>query len=284
MRASRAPHAEWSVVIPFYNEEAFLAATLRSIAAQTKKPARVVLVDNGSTDGSRAAAEAAIAECDGPAVIILREPTPGKAAALRTGLAEIDTEFVAACDADTFYPREYLAKADRLFAERGETLAAALAFGVRDAESFAGRVARAKGAIAARLMPSQAHSGGFGQCFRMSALRRAGGFDPAIWPFCLMDHEIIHRVSKAGAVAHAYEFWCSPSDRRADRRRVRWTLAERLLYHTIPKEGRDWLFYRWLAPRFAARGLSALNLRERPWDARRAHAARRSGTDSSRDA
>ena len=45
-----------AVVIPFLNEERLLPATLRSIAAQTRPPDRLVLVDDGSTDGSAALA------------------------------------------------------------------------------------------------------------------------------------------------------------------------------------------------------------------------------------
>lgn len=135
---------------------------------------------------------------------------------------------------------------------------------------------RAKGAIAAALMPTQAHSGGYGQSFRTSALVDAGGFSPIRWPYCLMDHEIIHRVSRHGRIRHAFDHWCAPSDRRGDRRRVRWRLDEQLLYHLAPRAARDWLFYEHLAGRFAARGVSALRLREKPWTVEGDHAARRS--------
>lgn len=282
MRASIAPDAGWSVVIPFYNEAAFLGATVASIGAQSRPPERIILVDNGSTDGSSAAGAAALAEI-GVAATIIDAPIPGKAAALKAGLASVDTAFVATCDADTIYPADYLATAARIFTDGGAGLVAALAFGVGEPFSLKGRLARAKGALAARLMPSQAHSGGFGQCFRVAALRRAGGFDPEIWPFCLMDHEIIHRLSKEGRIAHAYDFWCAPSARRADRRRVRWSLAERLLYHAVPRSRRDWYFYAWLGPRFAGRNLSQLNLREKTWDATSDHAARRSGASLASD-
>jgi len=39
--------------IPVYNGERFIAATLASLAAQTRKPDRVVILDNGSTDRTR---------------------------------------------------------------------------------------------------------------------------------------------------------------------------------------------------------------------------------------
>jgi hypothetical protein len=64
---------------------------------------------------------------------------------------------------------------------------------------------------------------------------------------------------------------------------VRWRLDERLAYHLTPASRRDWLFYEFLAARFAARGLSALNLRERYWESP-PHAARRSDLPAAIDA
>jgi glycosyltransferase involved in cell wall biosynthesis len=40
-------------VIPVYNGERFLEATLESVANQTRRPDRVIIPDNCSTDGTR---------------------------------------------------------------------------------------------------------------------------------------------------------------------------------------------------------------------------------------
>lgn len=282
MPARTGPCGRWGVVIPFYNEEDFIAPTLASITSQTRAPDQIVLVDNGSTDGSRAVIAAFMHDRPNVAIEILDERTPGKASALKRGLAAIDTEFVATCDADTIYPPNYLAVADALFEESGEATAAVLAFGVGDDASLVSRLARFKGIIAARLMPSQAHSGGYGQSFRASALKAVGGFDPVIWPFCLMDHEVIHRIAGKGGLKYSYRHWCAPSPRRGDRRRVRWTLGERLLYHVTPRNLRDWLFYSFLWQRFQARRVSELNLREKSWGA--AQAARRAAASRAKEA
>jgi glycosyltransferase involved in cell wall biosynthesis len=274
MRAEIAPNGRWSVVLPFYNEEAFLGATLASLAGQSRPPTRIILVDNASGDGSLALAKAFAARLSEIDVVVLSEPIPGKANALARGVDAVETPFVATCDADTYYPPSYLETADRLFEKRPDA-AVVLALAAPDARSPASVILRAKGAVAARLMPSQAHGGGYGQSFRVEALRAAGGFSAKRWPYCLIDHEIVHRASRRGAVVHAFDHWCAPSPRRGDRTRVRWRLDERLAYHLTPASRRDWLFYEFLAARFAARGLSALNLRERYWESP-PHAARRS--------
>ena len=50
-----------SVVVPFHNNEPDLAVCLDSIAAQSYDQLEVIMVDDGSTDGSAAIAKAAVA-------------------------------------------------------------------------------------------------------------------------------------------------------------------------------------------------------------------------------
>lgn len=58
-------------VIPVYNGERFLRATLESLADQTRRPDRVVVLDNGSTDGT----EAIVRSFQGCACEFVRNPT-----------------------------------------------------------------------------------------------------------------------------------------------------------------------------------------------------------------
>lgn len=267
MRETSAPKEGWSVVVPYFNEKNFLAATLASLAAQTLPPARLILVDNASTDRSRAVAGDFGRTHPAIAISFLSEPVPGKVRALKSGIEAVDTEFVALCDADTLYPPKYLERAAALFAARPQT-AAVLAFGEYEgATALARAMLRLKWAISAALMPRQAHSGGFGQAFRTSVLKQVGGYSKDRWPYMVADHEIIHCVGKLGGIAYSPAHFCVTSDRRLDRRRVDWTLAERLAYHLVPHSRKDWFFYEFLATRFERRGLYNANLRVRDWEA-----------------
>ncbi len=251
----------WTFVIAYYNEVDFLPATLAALAAQTV-PFRLVLVDNGSTDGSDAVARGFA--MPGIEVIHRSEARPGKIHALETAMAELTTEFCAFGDADTDYPPHYLAEAERAF-DADRRVVAVMALGV-DASGQPLRRALYSG-IVTRLLSKQTHTGGYGQAFRTQALVMAGGFSEALWPYVLLDHEVMQRVAKLGRVVYPFRFWATPSPRRADRRRVRWTLAERVLYHATPFAAKDWYFYRFLGPRLKARGITHLNLRDKPWEA-----------------
>lgn len=250
----------WTFVIAYFNEADYLPATLASLAAQTVTPFRLVLVDNGSTDASAAIARAAV--LPGIEVVHLSEPRPGKIFALETAMAHLASDYCAFGDADTFYPPHYLATATAALAD--PRVVAAMATDV-PLDPARARAKRRHNQIVSRIWPRQTHTGGFGQTFRTAALLAAGGYAERFWPYVLMDHEIMHRVVKQGRVVYPHDLWCIPSDRRSDRSRVRWTLAERLLYHFTPMAAKDWYFYRFLGPRLHARKLGHLNLREKTW-------------------
>lgn len=255
-------HDRWSIVIPFYNEAPVIGATLASICRQTR-PFRLILVDNGSDDGGADVCRKVLDRA-GADYRILDESRAGQVHALACGIAAVETEFVAIMDADVHYPAHYLEVAEALFDGRGEeTVATSAYFVPPDATPLRAALAAAHQLLAAKLLPKQNHTGGAGHCFRTEVLREAGGYSPDRWRFVLKDHELMHRILKHGRQALSRRLWCAPSERRGDRRRVRWTLAERLAYHFTPFALKDRYFHRWLGPRFDRRGLGDVVLRDR---------------------
>jgi biofilm PGA synthesis N-glycosyltransferase PgaC len=88
--------ARLTIIVPAYNEAASIADTVRSIQAQTVPVAEVVVVDDGSTDDT-----GAIASACGATVVRPPKGTGSKAGAQNFALADVETEFVMAIDADT---------------------------------------------------------------------------------------------------------------------------------------------------------------------------------------
>lgn len=253
----------WSVVVPVFNESDFLPRTLLSLARQSESFS-LILVDNGSTDGCMAAARAAVKRL-ALDTVFLDEPRPGQVRALQRGIAAASSELIAICDADTWYPPHYLARAAALFDERGRGCVAVAACNPSAATGLRARLTVWHKLAAAWLMPRQNHTAGGCHCFRLSTLRAAGGYDARLWPYVLKDHELMNRVLQLGFQVYDRALWCVPSPRRRDRSRVRWTLAERLLYHVTPFGLKHRLFHTFLAPRFATRGLGDTVLRVQPW-------------------
>ncbi len=258
------PATRWTVVVPVYNERDFLPRTLLSLADQAV-PATIIVVDNGSTDDSVERAKA-IASERGLDALFLHERCPGQVHALKRGIDTAESEFVAVCDADTWYPPHYLMQAERLFDTHGETCVAVASCDLPDSGGWGARFVAWHKLAAAWLMPRQNHTSGAGHCFRLAVLKAAGGYDAEIWPYVLKDHELIQRVLQHGSQKYHRDMWCLSSRRRRDRSAVRWTVFERLLYHTTPFRWRTGLFHQFLAPRFAARGLKDTALRLRPWE------------------
>ena len=90
-----------SVVMPAFEEEAFIAEALGSLLAQTYQPVEIIVVDDGSSDRT---AEIAAAHD----VRLLRRPHRGSAAARNAGLAVARGEYWTIVDADDVMPPEGL--------------------------------------------------------------------------------------------------------------------------------------------------------------------------------
>lgn len=263
---SEAMRAQFSVIIPFYNEEAFLPMTLRSWIDQRRQPDEIILVDNASTDRSIEVARAELASFDGK-VVYAADHRPGKINALETGCGRAAGDYVVLSDADTYYPPHYLALAEQLIDRYGAGVIAVMALRASmDAHRLSQRLRRRFYVLLSHILKKQAFTGGYGQIIRADALKKVGGFSQSLWPYVLLDHEIMQRLFTYGASRYHVDLWCVPSGRRADRSTVRWTLLERLLYHVVPFRFKDWFFYSFLGPRFAERGLTHLNLREKNWE------------------
>ncbi len=94
-----------TVVVPVYNEVTNIREILKRIKA-TRLPTEIVVVDDGSTDGSRSL----LAKVDGKqgVRVILHEKNMGKGAAVRTGIEAARGDVVLIQDADLEYnPRDY---------------------------------------------------------------------------------------------------------------------------------------------------------------------------------
>lgn len=91
-----------SVVIPAYNQAEYLSEALESVLSQTREPAEIIVVDDGSTDDTPAVLERYKRH-----VAFYRQPNAGISAARNAGLERATGDWVAFLDSDDIWdPRK----------------------------------------------------------------------------------------------------------------------------------------------------------------------------------
>jgi len=109
-----APHGigPVSVIVPAYNEEKGIAATIESLL-RTRHPLEIIVVDDGSTDRT-----AEIARTYGRyGVRVISRPNGGKPAALNTGISQARCPILVLLDGDTVFEPDAVARLAAYFAD-----------------------------------------------------------------------------------------------------------------------------------------------------------------------
>ena len=104
-----------SCIIPVYNGERFLKEALDSIFAQTYRPLEVIVVDDGSTDGT----SRAVAEYPQP-IVYIHQDNQGSPRARNRGIQAAKGDFIAFLDADDLWRAEKLSGQMARFDRRAE--------------------------------------------------------------------------------------------------------------------------------------------------------------------
>ena len=106
-----------SVVVPAYNVAATIDETLRSVRAQTHRALEIIVVDDGSTDDTRAIAERHAALDD--RVQVITQGNAGLAAARNTGWRRAQSDLIAFVDADDLWAPTKIERQVRALKEGG---------------------------------------------------------------------------------------------------------------------------------------------------------------------
>ena len=100
----------FSVIIPLYNKEREIEATIRSVLAQSYPPKEIVVVNDGSKDRS---AEV-VRGIDSPLIRLIDQPNAGECAARNRAIREATGDYVALIDADDQWEAGFLEEINRL--------------------------------------------------------------------------------------------------------------------------------------------------------------------------
>jgi glycosyltransferase involved in cell wall biosynthesis len=159
-----------SCIVPVFNGARFIAEALDSILAQTHPTLDIIVVDDGSTDGS-----AEIGRRHAASIRVCVQANAGPAAARNLGVRESTGEFIAFLDADDRWPPWKLARQLARFAAQphlGVCVGHASMFHDQVPESIASNVPEAGTVVAAYLTSSL--------LMRRSTFEQVGPLDAAL--------------------------------------------------------------------------------------------------------
>jgi len=210
-----APRASLGVIVASHNEAAVLPLTLAALLGQSDVPDRIVIADDGSTDGTAELlasqyglitpelGQLSASSTLYPTLCWLRLPHGGKAVALNAAIVCIATDTVLTVDGDTLLDAGAIAAVRNAFSAEPELVAATGVITPVCSRTLSGRCFQwfqtyeyirnflsryAWMRVDGLLLISGAFAG-----FRLDAVRAVGGFDTD----CLVeDYELIHRLHR----------------------------------------------------------------------------------------
>jgi poly-beta-1,6-N-acetyl-D-glucosamine synthase len=255
------PTVPVTVLVAARNEADRIEETISCIARQDY-PGRVevLVVDNGSTDGTRLVAEA-VGAASGQPVRCIGESRPGKCHALNAGLAAVGTELVITLDADTLlHPWAIRQLVARLLSAPPDVQAVAGSVLVRNSRDslwtrmqewdyFLGiaSVKRMQGLYQGTLVAQGAFS-----LYRTDALRKAGGWPDAIGEDIVLTWQLMRQGARVYYEPSAVAFTAAPARLvHLARQRARWARGMIEGIRSVKP---------WTQPRWLLRFLTAIDL------------------------
>src|SRR5688572_16824606 len=192
-----------SVVIPLYNARDVILETVQSVLAQTWKDYEIVVIDDGSTDGS-----GEVARAFGPAFRYVRQENRGVARARNRGIEESTGTYIALLDHDDLWHPTKLEKQVTVLARRPE-----VGMVITDVAHI-DRQGRPMGIIGKGYNPSETFARLFVRGYvptpsaaliRRSVLTKVGGLDESFLSAGLDDHDLWARVAAHYEIANIPE-------------------------------------------------------------------------------
>lgn len=215
---------EVTVVVPTRNRRDVLALTLGSVLGQVGVDLEVVIVDEGSSDGTSEALEA-LAE---RRIAVVRHDEPkGVAAARNAGIERATAPWVAFCDDDDVWaPDKLRAQLDAIAAVPGARWACAGSVSIDGDRAIIGHQrAPAPGDHAEVLrMGNVIPAGGSSVLMATALARELGGFDP--WPTGVEDYDLWLRAGQRSPLASVdrpmvgYRIWPGSMSTNVDKMRT----------------------------------------------------------------
>lgn len=211
-----------SVLVASYNGERFIEETVRSILGQTFRDLELIVLDDGSTDGTRAILRR-LAEADAR-MRLIEKPNEGLIATLNRGMAEARGTYIARLDHDDVALPARIERQAALLDARPEVVAVGCLIQNVDADGTAKGKARirherlrhAPGAFP----PVQQWLYGPTPLIRAEALRKVGGYRAKF--LAAEDRDLCWRLGALGPMERLPEVLVLHREHDSNMSRLRW--------------------------------------------------------------
>ena len=184
-----------TVLMTVFNGGEHMAGAIGSVLDQTYEDFELLIIDDGSTDGS----SEFLRSIGDPRVRVVHQANRGRVPALNRGLAEASTELVACLDADDVAAPTRLASQVRFLDEHPTVAAVGSCYEVMNEKGtvqYLVHVAGESGYLRRQLYFRNVLAQS-SMMFRLSAVRRAGGYrevgpaeDYDLWTRLALDHDL----------------------------------------------------------------------------------------------
>ncbi|TWT92320.1 UDP-Glc:alpha-D-GlcNAc-diphosphoundecaprenol beta-1,3-glucosyltransferase WfgD [Botrimarina colliarenosi] len=179
---ARRDTARVGVVIPVYNRRTILLETLPFVLQQTRLPDQLLIVDDGSTDGTAEAVEAWLRQRD-PALSwrVLRLPHRTAASARKQAYASLEpVDYITFLDSDDHWPADFLERTIAALDANPETSVAIVDRRYTDLQETSGGFRDATPLVANPIPHLFRYGAGVASCtlLRAAAYEAVGGWQP----------------------------------------------------------------------------------------------------------
>lgn len=192
---------ELSVVIPAFNEEKNIAASLTALVHQTtRRLFEVIIVDNESSDATRAIAEQFKKKLN---LTIIVQKQLGRGGARRTGFEKAAGDIVLSTDADSVVHDDWIETIMRTFDKHPDAVAVTGPCEINDLSPIRNMLMNVLQPLTMhvyRLLFGHYWLSGFNFAIKKSAYDKSGGFDPQLQ--ALEDVDLSFKVSAVGKIVY----------------------------------------------------------------------------------
>jgi cellulose synthase/poly-beta-1,6-N-acetylglucosamine synthase-like glycosyltransferase len=172
---------KFTILIPAYNEELTIEKTVRSVLAAKYPSKEIIVIDDGSKDGTSAKVKALKKRFWRSNLRLIRQKNAGKGAALNNGIAKAKGELVMVLDADSAIRADALKNSVKYFEDK-RVKAVASSVSLDYNHSWLGLLQKVEYLLSYRMKRSQTQLnteyiiGGAGSIYRLSTLKQVNGY------------------------------------------------------------------------------------------------------------